>query len=307
MATACIVAVAGCATKPSNEQPLAYASKPAPTSFSQAPSDRGLAVQASAFETFMRHARAIEPSFSGPTDVAQALETGASHEPHELEGGMIAFVAMVALQEPRFVAAVRADQSHGELARRLSEDPQAALALPGSEAASARASGALYAEGSALSGEGLRVKQAAYSVQRQAWARANVADAPGRLSRVKRLSATAYRPSGGDAEQLRGELAKSTYRAGPASPVVSRGLALAALTVLGQQGRGRALMSEPRTDSCLHMAKLNLYQCLASAGPHYEDIYCLGQHAMIDPGQCVVDATHRHVQRVAMTKTGAPR
>ena len=51
------------------------------------------------------------------------------------------------------------------------------------------------------------------------------------------------------------------------------------------------------------MAKLNLYQCLASAGPHYEDIYCLGQHAMIDPGQCVVDATHPHTQQVAMTKT----
>jgi hypothetical protein len=40
------------------------------------------------------------------------------------------------------------------------------------------------------------------------------------------------------------------------------------------------------------MAKLNLYQCLASAGPQYEDIYCLGQHAMIDPGQCVADAAH---------------
>ena len=50
-------------------------------------------------------------------------------------------------------------------------------------------------------------------------------------------------------------------------------------------------MSEPRAGQCLRLAKLNLYQCLASAGPHYEDIYCLGQHAMIDPGQCVVDAT----------------
>jgi hypothetical protein len=51
-------------------------------------------------------------------------------------------------------------------------------------------------------------------------------------------------------------------------------------------------MSEPRAGSCLRIAKLNLYQCLASAGPQYEDIYCLGQHAMMDPGQCVVDASH---------------
>jgi hypothetical protein len=41
---------------------------------------------------------------------------------------------------------------------------------------------------------------------------------------------------------------------------------------------------------CLRMAKLNLYQCLASAGPHYEDIYCLGQHAMMETAQCVTEA-----------------
>jgi hypothetical protein len=51
---------------------------------------------------------------------------------------------------------------------------------------------------------------------------------------------------------------------------------------------------------CLKMAKLNLYQCLASAGPHYEDIYCLGQHAMIDPGQCVIEATRAPTRRLAV-------
>jgi hypothetical protein len=73
--------------------------------------------------------------------------------------------------------------------------------------------------------------------------------------------------------------------------VVARGVALAALSVLGENGKARSLMTEPRSGFCLRLAKLNLYQCLASAGPHYEDVYCLGQHAMIDPGQCVVDAT----------------
>ena len=69
---------------------------------------------------------------------------------------------------------------------------------------------------------------------------------------------------------------------------VCAGLALE----LGEDGKARALMSEPRSGSCLRLAKLNYHQCLASAGPHYEDIYCLGQHPMMDPGQCVVDATH---------------
>ena len=202
---------------------------------------------------------------------------------------MVAYAAMAALQEPRFVAAVRADR--GDLARRIAADPQAALALPGADAAADRASGALFAEGAALSGEGEKIKHAAYSVQRQAWANAKVPDAPGRLTRVKRLSSQAYQPAREDAAELQSSLAAAGRRAGAPSPVVARGVALAALSVLGQTQQGRALMSEPRTTSCLHMAKLNLYQCLASAGPHYEDIYCLGQHAMIDPGQCVVAAT----------------
>ena len=77
---------------------------------------------------------------------------------------------------------------------------------------------------------------------------------------------------------------------GVADATLGWGVALAALSARGEAGRGKALMSDPRSAACLRIAKLNLYQCLASAGPHYEDIYCLGQHAMIDPGQCVVDA-----------------
>jgi hypothetical protein len=26
------------------------------------------------------------------------------------------------------------------------------------------------------------------------------------------------------------------------------------------------------------------------AGPHYEDVFCLGQHALMDTGKCVSDA-----------------
>ena len=117
------------------------------------------------------------------------------------------------------------------------------------------------------------------------------ADPEARLSRVKRLSATAYQPAREDAAELQTSLAQPLHRPGASTPVVARGVALAALSVLGEQRQGQSLMSEPRTGSCLHMAKLNLYQCLASSGPHYEDIFCLGQHAMIDPGQCVVEAT----------------
>ncbi|HEY2358139.1 MAG TPA: hypothetical protein VGH86_11870 [Phenylobacterium sp.] len=302
-AVAGAMVLAACASAP--EAPKVHA--PAPGA-QAAPNDRALAAQASAFESFMRRARGIDAQFAGPAEVAQALQTGAAHEPQELASGMIAYAALAALQEPRFVAAVRADRDRGDLARRLAADPQAAMALPGADQAGARASGALYAQGYALAGEGEKVKRAAYSVQHQPWSKAKVPDPAGRLSRVKHISAEGYRANGEDPARLQQALAEGARRAGPPSPVVARGVALAALSVLGEGGKARALMSEPRSGSCLRLAKLNLYQCLASSGPHYEDIFCLGQHAMIDPGQCVIDATKPPAARqVAVTKASLRR
>jgi hypothetical protein len=79
------------------------------------------------------------------------------------------------------------------------------------------------------------------------------------------------------------------------SPVVARGLALAALAVLGQADEEHGeqivpLLADAQTTECVKMARLNLYQCLSVAGPQYEDVFCLGQHAMMDTGQCVVKA-----------------
>jgi hypothetical protein len=149
-----------------------------------------------------------------------------------------------------------------------------------------------------LTSDGRRVKQAAYDVQHHQWSKARVADAPGRLARAKQLSAVSFSPSNDDRSRL--FHAVSTVPIGSAgggpTAVVQRSLALAAIALLGRAGDEDApalqpLLSEQRSASCLRMAKLNLFQCLAVAGPHYEDIYCLGQHAMIDPGQCVADAS----------------
>jgi len=309
-AAACALALGGCATQTKPAR-VAHGAAPAAAAARLAtPVDRDLAVQASAFESFMRNARGIDAQFAGPAEVSQALQTGAAHDPRELENGMIAYAALAALQEPRFVAAVRAEHDRGELARRLTADPRMALALPGGDQAGARASGALYAQGAALSGEGEKVKRAAYSVQHQAWSKAPVSDPAGRLSRVKRISADGYRPSREDPARLQAALLEGPRRGGAPSLVVARGVALAALSVLGEDGRARSLMNEPRSGSCLRLAKLNLYQCLASAGPHYEDIYCLGEHAMIEPGQCVVDATRATpapARRLPVTKASYRR
>jgi len=283
---ACGLVLAGCAEQAPRPQARTYYS---PT-VRATPST--LTAQASVFESYMRRARGIDASFSGPGEVSEALQAGASHEPRQLEEGMIAYAAVAALQEPRFVDAIKASPNRAELARRLASDPAAALALPGGEAAAARASGALSSQGEALREQGLRVKKASYAVQHQAWSKHNVSDPRGRLARVKALSSEPYRASAQDSARLYEAMAQSAHRGGASGPVVTRAVALAALNVLGEGAEGRSLMSEPRTASCLRMAKLNLYQCLAAAGPQYEDIYCLGQHAMADTGQCVVEATH---------------
>lgn len=269
-----------------------------PNAEAPAPTRSDLVAQAGAFESFVRHARAIDADFSGPAEVAQAVQTGAGHSPAEVEAGMVAFAALAALQEPRFVAAVRA-QPAGDLARRIADNPAVVLGLAGGQQASARASGALYAEGQALTSEGQKVKRAAYSVQHKDWSKETASDHPAELARVKRAGSAGYHPEAGDGQRVAEALADGGSRSGPASPLVARGVALAALSLLGQEGRDRSLMSDVRTGSCLRLAKLNYHQCLASAGPHYEDIFCVGQHAMIETGQCVIEATQAAPMRVA--------
>jgi hypothetical protein len=291
-AAAVTLILAGCAETPKHPQ----AQSSAAPSGRAAPSN--LTAEASVFESYMRHARGIDDKFSSPAEVSQALQTGSSNEPHQLESGMIAYGAVAALQEPRFVDALRAAPNRGELVRRISADPAAALALPGGDAAAARASGALASQGEALKAQGLKVKKAAYSVQHEAWSKTPVADPRGRLAKVKQLSSSSYHADAGDSARLYSAMAEGGRRGGPAGPAATRAVAVAALNVLGDGGQARSLMSEPRTASCLRIAKLMLYQCLAAARPQYEDMFCLGQHAMADTGQCVAEAATRPVRTV---------
>lgn len=78
----------------------------------------------------------------------------------------------------------------------------------------------------------------------------------------------------------------------PYTPAVNRALTIAALAILGEGGSDRAdtlvgLLDDNDGTKCLSMSKLNLYQCLAVAKPYYEDVFCLGQHVLMDTGQCV--------------------
>lgn len=78
----------------------------------------------------------------------------------------------------------------------------------------------------------------------------------------------------------------------PYTQAVNRALTIAALAILGEGGESRSatlvsLLDDGDGQRCLSMSKLNLYQCLAVAKPHYEDVFCLGQHVLMDTGQCL--------------------
>jgi hypothetical protein len=266
----------------------------------------GIVESASAYLAYMKKASAISPAFTDGAGVAKEVRTGAAYEAKQFEEGAIAYAAIMALQAPAFIDGVRS-ASNGDPARaeqiaaELIANPAAAASFPGADLAAASAGAALRRQGDALLLAGSKVKQSAYDVQHSAWSKTDVLDPEARLAGAKTLSATRLTPAREETDKLLkltlAEEGGAAYAGGAASsPVVSRGLALAALAVLGQAGEGSAdrlqpLMAEEKDGECLKMAKLNLFQCLAVAGPHYEDIFCLGQHAMMDTAQCVIKAS----------------
>ncbi len=300
--------LAGCASEAPPPPPVAQVAPPPPPPVSL---PTHVLEAASNFRGYMRKAEAITGGFSGGAQVEQAVTTAAQYEPHQFSRGAVAYAALVALQEPSFVAGVRSygvdETGRRALASRLLADPNYVSALPGASAAAGLVVATLNAEGDKLRGVGEQVRLSAYSIQHQSWSIKPVPDAVERLAAAKAASAAPMSPIPADVEEFRlavggGEgtnLRVSTVPGAPIpapfTPVVARGLTLAALAALGQVGDGDdaaadALMTENEGGFCLKMSKLNLYQCLAVAKPYYEDVFCLGKHELIDTGTCVATA-----------------
>jgi hypothetical protein len=275
---------------------------------------------ATVFEGYMESAAAIQSGFASDDAVTAGLRAGVSYEPAQLEEGMIAYGAIAALQDDGFVTGV--DQAGGRgvearraLAERLVEDPSEATRIDGASGALLRIERALAARAAPLMDAGQGVKAAAYSVQHQAWSKIMVSDPQSRLAEVKSLSAQRAQPSESDNQHMMTGLvgpAPSASDAAPAtySAVEAHALALAAESVLGyahgsDRDRLAPLLTETSSAQCLRMAKLNLYQCMAVAGPQYEDIYCLGEHALLDTGRCVDMAVHGRASTLAQAATHA--
>jgi hypothetical protein len=299
----CGAGLASC-SEPAPPPPPPLAPPPVPAAFSL--STRVIA-NAAAYEDYMARAALVDPNFKSGADVAEALKLGASDDPQALLRGEIAYAAIAALQDPNFVASVRNysenDVGRRQLAGLIEQDPRYVLGIPGANTAAGLAIAALMEQGRKLMAAGAAVTQSAYDVQHQAWSKEFVPNRDERLAAAKNSSSFTFT---GRAEELQHlERAAAGFdtlavNAPPATapypPVVIRGMAVAALALLGEAGEENEtlvapLLTDPTSANCLNMAKLNLYQCLAVAKPYYEDIFCLGQHVLNDTGQCVeIDA-----------------
>ncbi len=269
-------------------------------------SDR-LIQDAAAYQAYMAKVAAITPDFKSGDDVAASLKTGDSYDPQQLLRGSIAYAAVIALQDPTFVKEVQVfaanPTSRPLLTNDIEGNPNYVVGLKGADGAAGLVMANLMDQGQKLYSSGELVKQSAYSIQRQSWSQQLVVNRDQRLADAKSVSSTALVSTTQDAARLRqAAIGAAPMTLNPAAPatqpypqVVVRGLALAALAVLGEAGDDQAaqiapIVGEPVTSGCLGEAKLNLYQCLAVSKPHYEDIFCLGQHVMMDTGQCMMVA-----------------
>jgi hypothetical protein len=259
---------------------------------------------ASVYIAYVDRAAAVSPDFHDGQSIADSLRQTEAYEPRQMQEGITAYAAIVALQDPTFVASVRAfgadPTQRAQIAAAIMGDPRYAQAFHGADTAAGLIVAALTEQGQRVLDTGKRVKQAAYDVQHQKWSTEFVPDREDRLALAKSLSGQPLTPPS-DAE-TRLHLASTgatpllisgSANPGPYAPTVERALAIAAMAALGDGSEDfsdqlAALLDEPEESDCLHSAKLNLYQCLAVAKPHYEDVFCMGQHILMDTGQCII-------------------
>lgn len=297
-----LAVLAACATPEAPPPPPPVAYVPPPITLSPR-----IVEQAAAYRGYMQSAGAVSPGFTDGLQVAQAVKVGSAYESRQLVSGAVAYAAVVALQDPIFVSAVRefaANQTQRQqVTQQILRDPAYAVVIKGSDTAAGLVISALGTDATQVYMNGRAVKQAAYDIQRQKWSLAAVANRESRLAEAKALSATPSPASQDETARLH-QVSTGVTPLGltptsappPYTPLVIRGLAVAALAALGEAGdmqmaTVQPLLAEPSAGQCLNLAKLNLYQCLAVAKPHYEDVFCVGQHILMDTGQCLIKSS----------------
>jgi hypothetical protein len=177
--------------------------------------------KASAFRGYMQRAGAIGATFENGDQIQASLKVGVAYEPKQFLNGATAYAAVLALQDPTFVASVRefaADPTQRQqVINQIFSDPAYAVGFKGSDSAAGLIIDTLGADGLKVYTAGKAVKQAAYDVQRSSWSKAAGLDRDGRLAYAKTMSAT----PGPGRQRRRGRPAAGLDRrraAGPDAP-----------------------------------------------------------------------------------------
>jgi hypothetical protein len=316
-----VLSLAACATDTSTTPPPPAPAGP-PVNLSNSVSDA-----AAVYVAYVNKASHMDGRFEDAEAIQSKLQEGAGFEPKQLARGIVAFGAIVAMQEPSFRSSL------------LMANQRLAASLTGGDIAARRVILALSSDGEAVYRAGTKVKQAAYDIQKQGWSKEFVKARDQRLSLAKanssayqsvnqnesaRLLNYAVEGKGLISEAMTGGLSENEAAAGeipetgaakkmsdtqvsmvadksfdretlfatPYTPTVYRALTIAALSILGEgTGQNEGLIASYLDDgagsSCLGLSKLNLYQCLSVAKPNFEDVFCMGQHVLMDTGQCI--------------------
>lgn len=280
---------------------------------------------AGAYEAYVDRASALKAAFSNGVAVERSLTIASAYEPRQLATGAVAYAAVTALQDRAFVVGMRDyardPAQRNEIAGLLVRNRAYVTGFPGAAGAAGLIVATLEDQGRRVRTAGEQVKQSAYTVQREAWSKASIPNPELRLANIKALGSALPPADSPVLERLRasalgggpaaGAAQTSASLAPPYTPLVQQGLTIAALSVLGfgedpaYAPAFDALLAEPEGGSCLNMSKLNLNQCLAVSKPWYEDVFCLGQHVLMDTGQCMVSAVRAPPAMASVTPVSA--
>ncbi len=163
-----------------------------------APTTDPLASAAAVYATYHGDVTDIKRnSFQSSSDIQAALRTLGGQNSEQLARGWMAYSALVASQTPEFRAALRdVEGFYGKdaVVRGLQNDTDYAHSLHGGRAAVRSALGAVEADSQRLVNTAAIVKEQAYTLQAQSWAKGRIGDS-GNLATQLRASSLTGRPA----------------------------------------------------------------------------------------------------------------
>lgn len=243
-----------------------------------------------------------------------ALARVSRHDPTRVSRGFIAYGALTAAQSPAFAAGVERQINalgHEQYLAQLRNDSTfARRQIPGSTHAIGLILSSARADSARANAAGERYHQLARTSNAD-WMRsserAGLQLASARLTpqmrerlRVGALETRPMNDTGafggrGFWDSFSGREARAP-RAGRGrehssyTDVTNRMLTVAALVVAdasaGERAHVSQLLSEPITNHCLSVQRLELRQCLSVSVDASERTYCLGRHGLAGPGDC---------------------